>query len=96
MKVLAHLATLLPALVWGQCPETTLEIDITPGLGGLRFVGFNPTVSRFSGTGMVGLKNAYAYLLGLEVITLESSFITSILIKPMPQNVSFECNHKTG
>lgn len=95
MKVLAHLATLLPALVWGQCPESTLEIDITPGLGGLRFVGFNPTVSRFSGNGMVSLKNAYAYLLGIEVIILESSSSNEIhATKTYLSNVTIKQGNK--
>ena len=52
---LINILTLLPALAWAQCPSSTLEFPITSDMGGLRFVGFNPTVSRFSGGGMVSL-----------------------------------------
>ena len=59
-----NIAFLIPAFARGQCPLDLIEIPLE-NLTGLRFVGFNPTVSRFSGPGMVSL-NLWIYLCSLR------------------------------
>ena len=49
----AAILTLLPALAWSACSTDTIELPLTSELGGLRFVGLTPNVSRFPNAGMV-------------------------------------------